>query len=122
AMAQPPVLANFLIGQTGFLTTSIFAGGLAVLRRNPWLGGGILGLLVIKPQLALALPFAMIAGREWKAIAGGAICAASTLLIALALFGWPADHGFFSILPVLTDGMERGSWPWTELAGVSALL
>jgi hypothetical protein len=122
AMAQPSVLANFLIGQSGFLTTTMFAGGLAVLRRKPWLGGGILGLLVIKPQLALALPFAMIAGREWKAIGGGALSSVSALLIAFVIFGSSTYQGFFSALPVLTNGMERGSWPWTELASVFALL
>lgn len=122
AMGHPSVLANFLIGQNGFLTTAIMAGGLRVLSANPFAGGAILGLLVIKPQLALVLPFAMIAGRQWKAIAGGVLSASCGLLIGYLAFGWAAYEGFFRMLPVFTDGMERSLWPWEELSSVFAAL
>ena len=122
AMAHPSVLANFLIGQNGFLTTSIMAIGLRVLARRPLVGGAILGLLVIKPQLALVLPFAMIAGRQWKAIAGGVLSATMALLAAFLLFGWTAYKGFLSMLPVFTTGMANSQWPWNELASVFASL
>lgn len=122
AMAHPSVLANFLVGQNGFLTTSILAGGLRLLPENAFAGGAVMGLLVIKPQLALVLPFAMIAGREWKAIAGGALSAAAGLLIGYLAFGWVAYKGFLRMLPVFTDGMEKSLWPWEELASVFAAL
>jgi hypothetical protein len=122
AMAHPSVLANFLIGQNGFLTTSIMAGGLHLLAKRPFMGGAVLGLLVIKPQLALALPFAMIAGRQWKAIAGGVLSASAALLVALAVFGVGAYQGFLAMLPVFTNGMTQNRWPWNELASVFASL
>lgn len=122
AMAQPSVLANFLIGQNGFLTTSIMAGGLRILPMRPIVGGAILGLLVIKPQLAIVLPFAMIAGREWKAIAGGLLSATGALLIAFLIFGWGAYQGFLNMLPLFANGMANSQWPWNELASVFASL
>ena len=122
AMAHPSVLANFLIAQNGLLTTSILAGGLRTLERRPFAGGAILGLLVIKPQLALVIPFAMIAGRQWAAIAGGMLSAAIALSIALLALGWGAYEGFFSMLPVFTTGMANSQWPWNELASVFASL
>jgi hypothetical protein len=122
AMAHPSVLANFLIGQNGFLTTSIMAGGLRLLPKKPFAGGAVLGLLVIKPQLALALPFAMLAGRQWRAIGGGILTAALGLLIGYLAFGWVAYEGFFRMLPVFTDGMEKSLWPWEELASPFASL
>lgn len=120
AMAHPSVLANFLIGQNGFLTTSIMAAGLRALAERPFVGGAILGLLVIKPQLALVLPFAMLAGRQWRAIAGGVASAIFALLMSLLVFGWTAYQGFLSMLPIFTTGMANSQWPWNELASVFA--
>lgn len=122
AMAHPSVLANFLIGQNGFLTTSILAGGLRALPSRPFAGGAMLGLLIIKPQLAFVLPFAMIAGRQWRAIAGGMLSASGALLVAYLAFGWAAYDGFLKMLPVFTNGMEHSLWPWNELASPFASL
>ena len=122
AMSHPSVLANFLIGQNGFLTTAIMAGGLRALPRRPFLGGGILGLLVIKPQLALVLPFAMIAGRQWKAITGGIASASAALALGLLVFGWSAYQGFLAMLPLFANGMANSQWPWNELASTFASL
>ena len=72
AAAFPPVMTNAIIGQNGFLLCGILAAGLALLPRRPWLGGFVLGLLILKPQLGLALPFVLLAGREWRAFAGAA--------------------------------------------------
>jgi hypothetical protein len=122
AMAHPSVLANFLIGQNGFLTTSIMTAGLRTLTSRPLAGGAILGLLVFKPQLALVLPFAMLAGRQWTAIGGAILSATGALLVAFLVFGWTAYQGFFAMLPVFTTGMANSQWPWNELASVFASL
>jgi hypothetical protein len=122
ALSHPSVLTNILIGQNGFLTTSIFAGGMRVLPTRPYAGGAILGLLIIKPQLALLLPFAMVAGREWKAMAGGTVSALLLLMVAFLTFGASAYQGFFNMLAVLTDYMARSRWPWNEMSTVFAAL
>jgi hypothetical protein len=122
AISHPAFLTNVLIGQNGFITASIFMSGLAALRRNPTFGGALLGLMILKPQLALVLPIAMIAGRQWKAIAGAAISATIALLIALAVFGTVAYAGFFKILPFFTNGMIRSRWPWNEMVSVFGFL
>jgi hypothetical protein len=119
-LAHPEALANALIGQSGFLTTAIFIAGMRALERKPWVGGGILGLLVIKPQLALILPIALLAGREWRAIAGAAVSSIAILLLALLALGMDAYRGFFAILPVFIDAMATSRWPWNELASVFA--
>jgi hypothetical protein len=122
AISHPAFLTNVLIGQNGFITASIFMSGLGALRRNPMLGGIILGLMIVKPQLALLLPFAMVAGRQWKAIAGAAISAVLALAIALLVFGPPAYEGFFKILPFFTNAMAGSRWPWNEMVSVFAFL
>ena len=87
SLSHPSVLMNGLIGQNGFLTAAIFTGGVSLLRGRPFVAGIILGCLVIKPQLALLLPVAVIAARLWPAIAGAIASAAALGLASLALFG-----------------------------------
>src|SRR5205085_5450055 len=67
AMAMPPVLINAITGQAGFLIAALFIAGMALLPKRPPLGGLLLGLIVVKPPLGIVLPFALAAGREWRA-------------------------------------------------------
>ena len=96
ALAHPSVIANFLIGQNGFLTAAIFMFGSKMLDRAPLLGGAIFGLLVIKPQLAVLLPVALIAGRDWKALLGGALSSLSALLLGALILGLDAYREFWN--------------------------
>jgi hypothetical protein len=122
ALGHPSVLMNGLIGQNGLLTCPIFVAGAFVLRRQPFLAGAILGLLVIKPQLALLLPVAVIAARLWPAIAGAALSSIALLLMALGLFGFGAFEGFIKILPLYTELMRQDKWPWNEFISVFAFI
>jgi hypothetical protein len=122
ALAQPAVFLNEIQGQNGFLTSGIFLLGANALANAPYLAGAIWGLLIIKPQLALLLPVALIAGREWKAIAGGALSAIAVSLAALIVLGVEAYKGLFHILPLYGQWMATSEWPWQKLASPFALL
>ncbi|WP_324806465.1 glycosyltransferase family 87 protein [Sphingomonas sp. LY29] len=122
ALSQPGVLINGFIGQNAFLTSGLFMGGAALLDRRPFLAGAIIGLLVIKPQLALMLPVAMIAGRQWHAILGGATSAAVALLAGLLVLGLDGYTAFFALLAEHANFVATDRWPWAELASVYALV
>lgn len=122
SLAQAAAAANFITGQNGFLTSAIFIQGTNLLATRPLLAGATLGLLVFKPQLAILLPVALIAGREWRAIAGGILSTLALLAISLALFGIEPYRGFLAILPHYSDWLSAGRWPWGELASPFALL
>ena len=122
ALAQPSVLVNGFIGQNAFLTSGLFLAGLHLLKTRPLLAGAVLGLLVIKPQLAIMLPVAMIAGRHWHAVAGGALSASALLLIGFVALGGAAYAAFFEILSTYTGFVSDSRWNWRELASVYALL
>ncbi len=113
--AHPAVLANAMTGQNGFLTSGLFIAGTSLLGTRPFTAGAVLGLLVIKPQLALLLPFALLAGREWRAIGGAALSSVVLVAAALLLFGAGAYRGFLDALPIFT-GYLRNGWPPNELA------
>jgi len=119
-VGHPSVLLNGLIGQNAFLTAAIFAGGVALLHRRPFAGGAILGALVIKPQLALLLPVAVIAARLWPAIAGALASSTALLLASLAVFGTGVFTGFVDILPLYKELMRQDKWPWNEFISVFA--
>lgn len=122
ALAHPSVLSNGLVGQNGFLTSAIFLFGTRWLDARPVLAGAILGLMVVKPQLALLLPIALVAGRHWLVIAAAAASSAALLGVALLAFGIDAYQGFIGILPQHAELMSAGSWPWNELASPFAFV
>lgn len=93
--AIPASFINAINGQNGFLTASLLLGGLMLLDRRPWLAGALLGALVIKPQLALLIPLALLAGRRWRAIGGAAISSLG-LLAATELLLPGTLHAFLS--------------------------
>lgn len=122
AFAQPAAVVNGFIGQNAFLTTGLFLAGMRLLRNRPMLGGAVLGLLIIKPQLALMLPVAMLADRNWRAIAGGALSVAIALLIPLIVWGVAAYTDYFAFLQTFAGFVAASRWPWQELASVYAFL
>jgi hypothetical protein len=116
AIACPPVLVNLLIGQSGLLIAGLFLLGVNLIRTAPMAAGAILGLLIIKPQMALMLPVAMIAGRHWRVIAGAVASSLSFLLSGLLLFGPSAYEGFLRLLPNYAQYMQDNRWNWIEFA------
>jgi hypothetical protein len=86
-LAFPALWINIGNGQNAALTTALFLGGCLWLDRRPFVAGLILGLLVIKPQLGLALPFILAASGRWKTFAGAAVGAAGLSLAAWAIVG-----------------------------------
>lgn len=122
SLGQAAAAANFITGQNGFITSAIFIGGTKLLTARPFAGGAILGLLCFKPQLAILLPLALLAGREWRAIAGGLASSFALVALSLLLFGPDSYAGFFANLPRYSQWLGTGRWPWGELATLFALL
>lgn len=72
-----------LAGQVTFLV-----GGLAMLaltmRGRPWVSGLLLGIVgVIKPQMLVLLPIALLSERNWRVIIATGLTAAALMLLTL---------------------------------------
>ena len=113
--------SNALIGQNGMLTSAMFAGGFELLERRPWLAGAILGLLVIKPQLAVLIPVALLAGRQWTAIMGAALSSLGLLAFAFLIFGEETYRAFFAIIGPQASLVD-GRIPWQKIASLFGAL
>jgi hypothetical protein len=120
ALAHPCVITNGMIGQNAFLTVGVFAAGIRLLDKRPILAGAILGLLSIKPQLAVLIPVALLACGNGRALCGAVLCVLGVHSLGLLFFGVDAYRGFLAALPMYSTFAETGRWPWSELASVYA--
>jgi hypothetical protein len=87
ALAAPFTAWNFIAAQNGFLTGSLLGASLLLLGRRPVLAGAFIGCLTYKPQFGLLFPVALIAARQWRAIASAAITAVLLAGASAAVFG-----------------------------------
>lgn len=87
ALVFPGALIAAGHAQNGFVTGALLVGGVALLDRRPLLAGAMLGALVIKPHLALLVPFWLAAGGRWRAFCAAAAASVGLLLAAWAAFG-----------------------------------
>ena len=122
AFAHPAALMNAAIGQNGLLTTAIFAFGASAVATQPYLGGAVLGLLIIKPQLGVLLPIALLADRNWRGIAGAAASSLLLLGAAAVVFGPDSYRGFLAVTGNYAGYMANSRWNWGELASLFAFL
>jgi hypothetical protein len=98
-MAAPILtLANFNVGQNGFLTAALLASGLVLLRKRPITAGIMVGALSIKPHLGLLLPLAFAAAGQWRAFGSAAATVVALAVATLALWGTEPWHAFVANL------------------------
>jgi hypothetical protein len=113
--AFPGLWINFLYGQNGFLTATLAASALLCLRRRPVLAGVFIGLLAVKPHLALLFPVALIAIGAWRALASAAITAAAFFLVSAWVMGTAALKQSYESLgharALLEDGTCQEKMP-----------
>lgn len=86
-LAYPGAMIAASHAQNGLLTGALLVGGVALAGKRPWLGGALIGALVIKPHLAVLLPFWLAAGGKWKAFTAAGISAISLLALSWLVFG-----------------------------------
>jgi Glycosyltransferase family 87 len=83
----PATSVNAIAGQNALLTLALLLGGAGLFGRRDFAAGAILGLLSYKPQFALMVPVALLAARNWRALAGAAVSASSAVTLSAAVFG-----------------------------------
>lgn len=87
-LAFPSVFWTIGLGQNAFLNAALFGGFTLLLDRRPVTAGMLLGCLCYKPHFGLLAPVALLAGRQWRVIAGAAVTVAACVAASVSLFGW----------------------------------
>jgi alpha-1,2-mannosyltransferase len=87
AAGFPAVFINLGHGQNGFLSAGLFGAALLALPARPILSGALFGLLAYKPQLALVVPFALLAGGQWRSVLTAGITVMALVGLTALIFG-----------------------------------
>jgi Glycosyltransferase family 87 len=88
-LLAPATLVTIVAGQNGFYTAALLLGAVVLLERRPWIAGVLFGSLVIKPHLAILVPFALIAIGAWRTMASATLTA--VFLIGASIAAWGTD-------------------------------
>jgi hypothetical protein len=103
----PPMILALVLGQTTLWIGALLIWGIVLLPKRPLLAGLLFGVAAaIKPQFAILLPIALLAGRHWLAILGSAGGFAAMLFLSLP-FGPFLWHDWASVLgehPAIVSG------------------
>ncbi|MGU7772001.1 glycosyltransferase family 87 protein [Burkholderia sp. MR1-5-21] len=83
----PCVFVTAVFGQNAFLTASFAALAVYWTDRRPAWAGVCIGLLAIKPQMALLFPFVLIAARAWRTFAWAAATAVAFVALSVLVCG-----------------------------------
>ena len=126
ALLCPAAAANAACGQNAFLIAAIVVAGVRLLSTRPLLAGAILGLATIKPQFAIFIPVALIAGRQWRAlVAAGAsallLAAASALAFGLGIWIRWVNQTMSNLTAANSDWTIYGRL-WGDLVWTCAVL
>ncbi len=108
-LLAPATFANFAGGQNGFLTGVLLISGLRLLGPRPIVAGILFGILTMKPQLGLLLPFALLAARQWTAILSASVTTVLLVGLSMMLFGWEAWQAYIEqVIPHQATIMNEG--------------
>lgn len=121
-VACPGFALAAAMGQNAFLTAALAAWSVLLLPRRPLAAGMLAGVMCIKPQLAVLIPVALVAGAEWKALAAAAATALAMLLVSAGLFGWETVPAFLATGAQAKQAMlERSAAAWYAMPTTLAM-
>lgn len=121
-LALPSTFICAVQGQNSFLTAALFAGGILLLPKRPIFGGILLALIAFKPQYGLLIPFALIAGQQWRAFAAATVALAVYIGVTIAVFGIDLWQAFFANLSIVRQMMEDHLMPWPKMPSLFIFL
>ncbi|MGF6415170.1 hypothetical protein OKW37_006905 [Paraburkholderia sp. MM5482-R2] len=99
-------------GQNTLFTAAAAAAALVLMEPAPIYAGACLAVLLVKPQLGVLFPIALVCGRRWKMLLATIVFCSAFILSSIAILGIEAWSSFFSYLPVfrqaaLLDGRDH---------------
>jgi hypothetical protein len=116
------IWVNLTQGQNGFLTAALAAAGLMALPKRPVLAGVFIGLLTLKPHLAVLFPVALLAIGAWRGLASAVATAAAFVGLGVAVLGRATLPAFVKDLPDARMYVETGAAPWSKMPTVFSFL
>ncbi|MGS0891559.1 glycosyltransferase family 87 protein [Burkholderia stagnalis] len=83
----PGIYITTMYGQNAMLTASCAALAVYWVDRRPAWAGFCIGLMVVKPQMAMLFPFVLISARAWRTFAWAALFATAFAALGVLVCG-----------------------------------
>lgn len=88
AVVTPAALLNVWAGHYGFLFGALWLGAWTQLDKRPRLAGVLVGLLIVKPHLAILMPLLLAARGAWRAFFYAGLTVVVLIAMSGLTFGW----------------------------------
>ena len=129
AVLTPAALLNVWAGHYGFLFGALWLGAWSLLDRRPRLAGVLVGLMIVKPHIAILMPLMLAARGAWRTFFAAMVTVVALIVSSGLLFGWQlwADYVSETILfqAAMVDQTEQfflrmmpTAYPAFRLAGL----
>lgn len=109
ALGFPGVAIGVATGQNSLWLAGTAGLALTLLHRRPMLAGMLLGLLTVKPHLAIMFPLALFCAGAWRALLGLFASATALAVLSLVCFGVEPFLAFLKATGVARAAVEDGS-------------
>lgn len=124
-IASGAAIGSSLIGQySGLYVLAFGAAALLYTRDRRGLAGAVLAILLLKPNIAIAVPVVLVWARSWRTLRGFGVGTIVMLLLSLP-FGLDQWRGFVSNAQMMVELQEEGIVPFdkmvTFLGGVQTI-
>lgn len=116
----PVLVVEIRSGQNGFITGALIGLTCLYLRRGRTLAGVPLGLMVIKPHLAVAFAIYTVATRHWRAAIVACGTVAATAIVATYVLGAQVWGAFFHGIKQAGFFLAHGYYPLYRMVSVYA--
>jgi hypothetical protein len=103
----PVTIISLIYGQNGLLVSALVVGGMRLMGRRPIVGGVLLGLATIKPQICVLIPFALVAAGQWRTLIAASVTALLLVVASGLAFGWEMLPGWLHAIANHASYVER---------------
>jgi len=121
-LAFPGIWLNAGFGQNGCLTAALALAAFLLLKKRPVLAGVCVGMLSIKPHLAILFPVALACAGMWTTFIAAAVTVVLFTGASIAMFGMAVLPAFLHGLSDANSYLSDGRLPWRETASLFTAL
>jgi hypothetical protein len=119
-LLAPVIVITIRCGQNGFLTGTLIGLTCLGLQAGRSLAGLPLGLMIIKPHLAVAFAVYTLVNRRWGTALVAAATVVTTSVLATVLLGPAVWTAFFDSAKEARVFLDRGFYPLFRMVSVYA--